>query len=167
MSRAFVKEPDGDAVGDDAPELPVSSHPNLMTQRGLAVLHAELDSLNVKRQSLLDQNDPVATQIEVFAIDRRRRYLLARIESALVQLPENQSPDQVGFGATVRVVDEDDCESTFTIVGEDEANPAQGLISWTSPIARNLMERKVSESVTWRRPKGDTVLEILSIDFEM
>ncbi|MBT4890947.1 MAG: transcription elongation factor GreAB [Rhodospirillales bacterium] len=166
MSRAFVKEPDGDAVGDDAPELPISSHPNYMTPVGLNMLEDELTELKVQRQVLIDLNDPVRTQIEVFAIEREQRYLKARIDSALVQEPDNHVHGKVGFGASVKVVDEDDTENIFTIVGEDQADPNAGLISWTSPLARILTDKEVGDTVTWRRPKGDMALEILQIRYE-
>ena len=165
MSRAFVKEPDGDAVGDDAPELPVSSHPNYMTREGFALLRDELEALTAQRQALLDLNDPVRTQIEVFAIERQQRYLHIRIESALVQEPDNHVQGKVGFGASVTVIDEDDSESIFTIVGEDQAEPSIGLISWTSPLAHILMGKEAGDTVNWHRPKGDMALEILQINY--
>jgi len=164
MSRAFVKEPDGDAVGDDTPELPVSAHANYVTERGFQLLRDELEDLRVQRQALIDRNEPVATQLERFAIERRQRYLVKRIESAIVSGSGNNVSGKIEFGCCIRVVDDDDVEATYTIVGEDEADPANGLISWTSPLARVLMACAVGDTPLWRRPKGDTTLEILSVD---
>ncbi len=163
MSRAFVKEPDGDAVGDDAPELPVSPHPNRVTPRGLALLRAELDALAARRRALAEAADPVAARLALLSVERRMRYLTKRIDSAIVQAPENRPRDRVGFGATVEVLDEDGARHRFVIVGEDEADPARGLISWVSPLARALLDSEVGDEVRWRRPKGDAALEIVRI----
>ncbi len=160
-----MKEPDGDAVGDDAPELPVGPHANHVTPRGLQLLQSELKDLDVQRQTLIDRDEAMATQLERFAIERRQRYLVKRIDSALVAEPAEYAPQTIEFGCRVMVVDDDDQESSYIIVGEDEADPAQGLISWTSPLARVLMGREVGDAPLWRRPKGDINLEILSIDW--
>ena len=163
MSRAFVKEPDGDAVGDDTPELPISPHANHVTGRGYRLLTDELSALTAQRQTLIDRDDPVATQLERFAIERRQRYVTARLGSAIVATCDGNSSNNVEFGCRVHVLDDDDVEATYTIVGEDEADPGAGLISWTSPIAGILMQCEVGDTPLWRRPKGDTNLEILSI----
>ncbi|MFQ5786206.1 MAG: GreA/GreB family elongation factor [Alphaproteobacteria bacterium] len=166
MSRAFVKEPDGETVGDDAPELPVSPYPNSVTPRGLALLRAELDTLNERRRALSLAADPVAARLQLFSIERQIRYVSKRIESAIVRDPRDQPRDRVGFGATVTMLDEDGAECRFTIVGEDEANPAEGLISWVSPLAKALMDSEIGDEVHWRRPKGDAVLEVVGIGYE-
>lgn len=163
MSRAFVKEPDGDAVGDDSPELSVSTHPNHVTERGFEQLSCELAEIAIQRQELIDRDDAIATQIERFAIERRQRYLVKRIDSAIVTERDRNTSGKVEFGNHVRVVDDDEVETTYVIVGEDEADPATGSISWTSPLARILMGCEVGDTPLWRRPKGDTVLEILSV----
>lgn len=163
MSRAFVKEPDGD-VGDDAPELPVSPHPNRVTPRGLRLLEAERDELTERRKELAADESP-AHKPELYAVERRLRYLDKRIETAEVQEPEDQPKGAVGFGATVTVLDEEGTEHRFTIVGEDEADPHENRIGWTSPLARALMDSAVGDEVTWRRPRGDTTLEITGIDY--
>jgi transcription elongation factor GreB len=165
MSRAFVKEPDGDAVGDDTPELPVSAHPNHVTQRGLQSLTDELEALTAQRQVLTDRDDPMATQLERFAIERRQRYVVKRIESAVVAELGDPELGRVEFGCRIQVLDDEEEVANYTIVGEDEADPGIGLISWTSPLARILIGREVGDVPLWRRPKGDTSLEILSIDW--
>jgi len=166
MSRAFVKEADGEAVGDDAPELPISPFPNRVTPRGLALLRAELERLTDRRRTLLSTNDPVARRPELFSLDRQIRYVTKRIESAIVQAPRDRARDRVGFGATIAVLDEDGSASRFTIVGEDEADPREGRISWISPLATALSGSAVGDEVRWRRPKGDTVLEVVGIDYD-
>jgi transcription elongation GreA/GreB family factor len=66
----------------------------------------------------------------------------------------------------VEVSDEDDRSRTFSIVGEDEADVASGKISWSSPLGKAMIGSKVGDTVIWRRPAGDTELEILGIRYE-
>lgn len=165
MSRAFVKEPDGDAVVDDAPELPVSPHPNHVTTRGLAELRRELDDLTARRSLLIESNDGMASKLEIAAIERRQRYVTKRIDSAIEHDPGKIDHGLVGFGATVLVEDEEGTAHEFTIVGEDEADPANNLISWTSPLARQLSGKQPGEEVRWVRPKGDIMLDVTSIRY--
>lgn len=162
MSRAFVKEPDGDQVSDDTPDLPVSSHPNYVTPQGLQLLEAEQAGLLEARARLKAERDQVANRLPLFQVERRLRYVQARIESAIVKQPV-VADERVSFGALVRVADEDDREFEFQIVGEDEANIDKGKVSYVSPLAKALMGGEVGDLVRWQRPKGDMELEILSI----
>lgn len=176
MSRAFVKEPDGDAVVDDQPELPVSPHPNHVTRRGLEVLEHERNGLLSRLRSLKGRNDKagagspdiasLSTGLEISAVERRLRYVAKRIDSAIVFDPGQADPGMAGFGASVILQDEEGVTHAFRIVGEDEADPANSLISWTSPLARQLKDRESGDEVCWRRPKGDLMLEIISVKYE-
>jgi len=165
MSRAFVKEPDGDAIFDDAPEFPVSPHPNHVTPRGLVALKNELDGLNQRRRLLLGSNDGMGVKLEIAAMERRQRYVTKRIGSAIEHAPGPTDPRLTGFGATVLVKDEDGTVHKFTIVGEDEADPANFLISWTSPLARQLMGKEPGDEVRWIRPSGDIMLDVISVRY--
>jgi len=78
---------------------------------------------------------------------------------------ELAAADRVGFGATVDLVDEDGARYRYRIVGEDEADPEQGLVSWVSPLARALEGARVGDSVIWKRPAGDLEVEVLAIDY--
>ncbi len=109
----------------------------------------------------------MSAKLEIAAIERRQRYLVQRIDGAIEHNPDQVDPYRIGFGATVMVEDEDGSAHTFTIVGEDEADPARGLISWTSPLARQLSEREPGDEVRWPRPKGDIMLEVVSIRYGM
>lgn len=163
MSRAFVKEPDGDAVSDDSPELPISADPNFVTAAGLAQLQKEQSTLLEQRVSLKASDDPVGTRLALLQVERRLRYVNARLDSAI--LKTEQGGDTVVFGAVVTAVDENDEEYRFQIVGEDEANIDQGKISYVSPLASALLGASIGDLVRWRRPKGDLELEILSIRY--
>jgi transcription elongation GreA/GreB family factor len=79
--------------------------------------------------------------------------------------PAAQDGAEIRFGATVNVEDEEGARHVFTIVGEDEADPERGLISWVSPLGRALLNRRVGDAVRWQRPVGDLELEILSFGY--
>lgn len=163
MSRAFVKEPDGDQVVDDTPDLPISPHPNHVTPSGLEMLEEEAARLQEERGRLKGMDDAVAAKLSLFQVERRLRYVRARIESAILHSSGHADAQEVTFGATVDVVDEDDREYRLQVVGEDEADIAAGKISYISPLAKALLGAEVGDLVTWRRPKGDIELEILAI----
>jgi transcription elongation GreA/GreB family factor len=163
MSRAFVKEGDGDESASDLPELPISEHPNYVTPRGMALLRARLDEA-ARRRAAVDA-DAVGAGLERAHIEREMRWLQARILGAITIAPERQPADRIAFGARVEVVDDDGREYRYRIVGEDEADPELGLISWVSPLARALHGARVGDSVVWKRPAGDLAVEVLAIDY--
>ncbi len=100
-------------------------------------------------------------------IEGRILELDAKIGRAQVIDPKSLSGDKVVFASTVTVVDEDtEEEKTFKIVGEDEANVKEGLMSFTSPISRALIGKAVGDSVDVQAPKGVQTYEILSVKFE-
>jgi transcription elongation factor GreB len=99
-------------------------------------------------------------------IDRRLRFLDKRLAAAVPVDPALQTRRaQVFFGATVTYVRADDSETTVTITGVDETTFAPGRISWTSPVARALMQKRVGDTVTVRTPSGPEELEILTITY--
>jgi len=120
VSRAFVKEPDGDEVGDDTPEKAQSRHPDLMTPAGLERLKAKIAALAAERDGAAQQPDSPIVQNHVKALERDLRYLQGRLERAQIVDPAAQPADEVAFGATVEVIDDNDQRHVFTIVGEDE-----------------------------------------------
>jgi len=162
MSRAFVKESDGEQPGD-APELPLSPHPNYVTSRGLAQLTSRLAEAE-RRLATLDAADADA-RLERDNLGRQIRWLQARIANAIPVTPRDADRDRVGFGASVDVLDENEQRSRYRIVGEDEADPEHGLVSWISPLARALTGARVGDSVVWERPDGNLEIEVLGIDF--
>lgn len=164
MSRGFVKEDDLEHAGTDVPERPISAHPNYMTVNGYAQLKALEAELERKKTALGTNRDAVGGQQQLAVINRDLRYITARLESAIVTKPDTTA-NQVLFGATVKVEDDDGKLHEFTIVGEDEADIKVNKVSWTSPLAKALIGHKVDESVVWMRPAGNTNLEIIKISY--
>jgi transcription elongation GreA/GreB family factor len=162
MSRAFVKEPDGEQIGDDLPERPRSSYTNYVTPQGLAQLQRRVRELSAQRDALIGNEDLGAKQ-QLKQVERDLHYYEERVQSAVVVPPDAQSDDKVRFGSTVEVLDSDGQTLRFTIVGEDEADASHEKISWMSPLARALLEAQVGDVVTWKRPMGDMELEVMAI----
>lgn len=165
MSRAFVREPDGDEVRDDLPDKPQSTHPNYVTPGGLHVLQELRDRLQAEKAALDGHKDDMDAKQALPHVERDLRWVLERIERAILVDLAAQPRDKVAFGAVVEVIDEDGARRTYRIVGEDEADAAQGLVSWVSPLARALDGAAVGDVVTWKRPAGEMEIEIAAIRY--
>lgn len=166
MSRAFVKEPDGDQVADDLPDLPLSRHPNYVTPAGLAALRDRIEALEAERRALGGEASLPREALRLRQVERELRYLRSRVESAILIDPTRQSHDEVAFGARVEVEDEAGQRRCFMIVGEDEAEAEAGKVSWLSPLARALIGAGAGDLVVWQRPLGDLELEIVAISYD-
>ncbi len=166
MSRAFVKEPDGDQAESDILERPQSKHPNYMTLKGLEEMKLRLENLRQQQNTLKTQDETLTVKSQINAIEADLRFLEKRIQCAIPVDIATQAGKDIRFGATVHLVDEGNMEYKFMIVGEDEANAEKGLISWVSPLARELLGKKTGDIVNWQRPAGDLELEILSFNYE-
>ena len=160
MSRAFVKEPEGDEAGNDLPERPQSTHPNYITPGGLCCLREKLEAMIERRTELEADKENLGARSELQTLNGEIRFLQRRIEVAIPVQPNQQGMDAIRFGATVELQDAAGAPHRFTIVGEDEADAARNLISWVSPLGSALLNRKTGEVITWRRPAGDMELEI-------
>jgi transcription elongation factor GreB len=166
MSRAFVKEADGEQPGEELPERPQSPHPNYVTASGLKALQEHLAKLQEERRHLTEAGEPEMLGKEhLKLVERDIRYFQERIERAVLIDPDSQPPDRIGFGAIVETVDDNAEKRKFRIVGEDEADPKHSRISWVSPLAKALNGAAVADTVVWKRPTGDLSLEILSIKY--
>lgn len=165
MSRAFVKEPEGDEAGHDQPERPQSTHPNYITPAGLQRLKAKLEAVSARRQALEVDKENLGARSELQSLQGEIRYLQRRVEVAIPVDPAGQGTDAIRFGATVELLDEAGTPHRFTIVGEDEADVDRNLISWVSPLGGALLNRAAGDVVTWRRPAGDLELEIMSLSY--
>ena len=164
MSRAFVKESDEDLASDELPERPQSPYPNYVTPAGLAQLQVQYAELLDRRARLVAADDPLLKQ-QLRQVQRDLRYFRGRLQSAILVEVSNQPRDEVHFGAMVDVGDENGKRRTFSIVGEDEADVGAGKISWASPLGKAMIGSKVGDNVVWKRPAGDTGLEILAIHY--
>jgi transcription elongation GreA/GreB family factor len=162
MSRAFVKEDGPDNA--PLPDLPVSTHPNLVTPRGLQQLRDRLAATQAELARLRARPERLDRLPEA-AAERDIRYLEARLRGAIPVDPATQPRDEVAFGATVTVLDEDGAARDYEITGEDEADAGLGRIAPQSPLARALLGARVGDSVTWRRPSGDLALDIVAIRY--
>jgi transcription elongation factor GreB len=166
MSRAFVKEQDGNIAEDDVPERPQSSGPNYVTPRGMEALRLEHQRLTERHAELkaLDSSEPILQQ-ESREVERALHFVTGRIDRAVVVDPREQPEGEVRFGATVVVGQEDGSRHTYHVVGEDEADVAHDRVSWASPLAQAMMGARVGDTVEWRRPAGALRLEIVSIRY--
>jgi|SRR5215213_1437474 len=154
MSRAFVKEPEGDAAIDDLPERPVSHHPNLVTSKGLALIETEVARLHREHAAAQAAND----RATLARTARDLRYWSSRRASAQV-VASRLDTAKVHFGSTVTIERDDGRRQTFRIVGEDEADPARGTLSHASPLARALFGKAVGDRIA----AGQSHAEVLEI----
>jgi transcription elongation GreA/GreB family factor len=142
VSRAFVKDDDGGTGVEDLPDRLVSGHRNLVTPEGLAHIDAEIDRLQEDYATAQGTGDRSALQ----RVARDLRYWTARRSTAEVQ--EAAAPDGiVHFGSKVTILRSDGRKQTYRIVGEDEADPAKGTLSYVSPLAQALLGRRAGEEV--------------------
>jgi transcription elongation factor GreB len=182
MSKAPPSEPaqDEDEDLEGAAPIPAGSK-NYLTPQGYARLKGEaLRLLNQERPELVkvvawaasngdrsENADYIYGKRRLREIDRRIRFLTKRLDVAEVIDPAaREQTDQVFFGATVTVLDGQGGETTYSIVGIDEADVGIGRISWISPLARALLKRREGEEVAFKAPGGDQVLEIVKVEYK-
>ena len=142
MSRAFVKEPDGGEAFEDLPDRPISEHPNLVTAQGLAQIEETLARLHEEH----GKAQVTADRAALAHSSRDLRYWTARRSTAQL-MPAPEQTDTVQFGSTVTIKRDDGRRQTWRIVGEDEAEPNEGTLSYVSPVARALMNKAVGDVV--------------------
>ena len=162
MSRAFVKEGDGGL--DPLPDLPQSPHPNYVTPRGLLALQDRLRARQTDLAALKSRADRLDKLPEA-AAERDIRYLEARLRSAIMVDPAGLDLTRAAFGLAITVADAHGKTTTYTITGEDEANPQQGRIAPHAPLARALIGAVVGDTVTWAKPSGAVDLRLVKISY--
>lgn len=140
MSRAFVKE--AEDAREELPELQVSQHRNFVTPRGLRQIESAVGSLRESIAKARAADDRTA----VARFQRDLRYWVERLRTAEVVEPPAAN-GVARFGSTVVLEKRDHSRVAYQIVGEDEADPACGLISYVSPIARSLLGKSAGEFV--------------------
>ena len=151
-----------------------------ITPDGLARVRDEYDELfGVERPKVVDtvswaaslgdrseNADYIYGKRRLREIDRRLGYLARIMKEAKVVDPAAQpTRNQVRFGATVELADEDDNRRTLTIVGDDEADASAGRIGWSAPLARALVGARVGDARTVRLPAGEKSYEVISIAY--
>ena len=166
MSRAFVNEDKFEQAGEELVERPISAHPNYVTPTGALELQTYEESLTAELEVLKNATDDTFSKDKKAELERDLRYVRARLESVILVDPNAQSHETVLFGATIEVESDNGARHTFHIVGEDEADASINKVSWVSPLAKALIGQKIGDTVTWKRPAGDTNLEILDIHYE-
>ena len=144
MSVAFTREEDSEAQAANLPDRPISPHPNLVTATGLAALDAALAGARAAYAAAQADGGISADRTAMARATRDLRYYSARRSSAqLVETPA--APEKLAFGASVTFEREDGRKATYRIVGEDEADPAKGAVSYVSPLAQALLGKAVGD----------------------
>ena len=159
MSVAFTKEESAETAAETLlPDRPISPHPNLVTQAGLKALTRQLEDARAAYEAAQTTED-VNERRRLSAIPLRDvRYFSERVRTAQL-VPDPASTDVVAFGSTVTFSRPDGRVQTYRIVGEDEADPKAGSISFASPVAKLLMGKAVGDVVG----SGRQELEIVAI----
>jgi transcription elongation GreA/GreB family factor len=141
MNRAVVRDTNADTA-DGMPDRPISPHPNFVTPAGLAKIDGRVHELEIARDlaSIAEDSGTVAST------ERELRYWKQRRSSARVIAPP-AAPEIVRFGVSVQLQFGDGATRDFRLVGEDEAEPNSGLLSWTSPLGKALIGRRLGEGL--------------------
>jgi len=154
--------------------------PLLMTASGAQRMRDELRDLRTRQRPEItsivswaagngdrsENGDYLYGKKRLREIDRRIRFLNKRLEAAQVVDPATINSDQVLFGATVTILDGEDRERTFVIVGIDEVDLAKGHISYASPIGGALLKARVGDVVQYRSPKGLLEVEVIELRYQ-
>jgi transcription elongation factor GreB len=153
---------------------------NYITPAGFEKLrHEYLELLNVERPKIIevvawaasngDRSENADYQYgkrRLREIDRRVYFLKNRLEDAEIIDPKQVNSNQVFFGATVTLENEDGEEVVYQIVGEDEIDIKEKKISWKSPLAKAILGKKKDEEVKLIKPTGEELMTILEIEFK-
>ena len=159
MSVAFTKEDSAETAAETLlPDRPISPHPNLVTEAGLKALELQLQQAREAYEVAQKIEDTNERRRQGAIPLRDARYFAERVRTAQV-VTGSASTDTVVFGSTVTFRRDDGRVQTYRVVGEDEADPKTGSISFVSPVARALMGKTVRDVVD----TSDQELEIVSI----
>jgi len=156
------------------------SPPRFITPEGFARIRAEYEELfGIERPKLVEtiawaaangdrseNGDYIYGRKRLRELDRRLSHLSRIMKAAKVVSPASQSArDQVRFGATVELADEEDNRRIVTIVGDDEADATSGRIGWSAPLARALIGGRVGDERIVRLPSGEKSYEVVAIEY--
>lgn len=180
MSKAFIRETNGDEEQEHTPPAIPAGAKNYITPEGHQRLKDELLQLiDTERPEVVrvvswaasngdrsENGDYIYGKRRLREIDRRIRFLIKRLDAAEVfDSSVHHGRDQIFFGATVTYARESGEQLTVTIVGIDEIDPLKGKISWISPIARAFTKTHEGETVMLKTPGGVEELHILEVTY--
>jgi len=166
MSRGFVKEDDQEEI----PIIPERAYlpegvPNFVTRIGMDQLLAEKQMLTDEKDNLSNSSEN-EKRIALNFINAKLQLLNNRIAEARIVNLKEQPQNEIRFGASVTLKSEaSDNIQNFQIVGVDEADISKGKISFISPVAKSLINKKTGDKVILKRAKEDIVYEILDITY--
>jgi len=159
VSVAFVKEESAETAAEtQLPDRPVSLHPNLVTETGLKALERALQAAREAFEAANAIEDVNERRRQAAGPARDLRYFSERLRTAQL-MPPPADNETVAFGSTVTFSRDDGRVQTYRIVGEDEADPKAGSISYASPVARLLLGKSVGDVAT----VGEQELEVMTI----
>lgn len=159
MSVAFTKEDSAETAAETLlPDRPISTEPNLVTAAGLAALERQLAAARDAYEAAMLIEDVNEKRRQAAGPLRDLRYFAERVRTAQL-IPPPATNEVVAFGSTVTFTRDDGRVQTYAIVGEDEADPKVGSISFASPIARAMMGKVVGDEVS----VGGREVEIVAI----
>ncbi|NJR78687.1 GreA/GreB family elongation factor [Sphingomonas corticis] len=150
MSVAFRRESDEEHL-EPVFELPIPPGPNLVTGRGLALIAAKVDALEAQVAAAADAE-------AAKPLRRELRYWHTRRATAIETAPRGDGV--VGFGSRVTLVLAGK-ERTVTLVGDDEAEPAAGLLAFSAPLARAMMGAEAGETLPFNG--REDAIEIVAV----
>ena len=145
MSVAFTREEDSEAAAANLPDRPISPHPNLVTPQGLAQIERALAEARTAYAAAQAEGDVGQDRTAMARATRDLRYWSARRASAQLVGPA-PGAQTAAFGCTVTIARDDGRTQRFRIVGEDEADPAAGSVSYVSPLAQALLGKTVGDT---------------------
>lgn len=151
---------------------------NYITPTGFRKLQVEFEELRFKTRREVVQKlaeaaaegdrsenaEYIYRKRQLREIDRRIRFLMRRMALAEVIDPRQHTGDRIRFGVVVQLEDENGKRLRYQIVGEDESEPREGKISWSSPLGRALVGKEVGDVATLRVASGERELSIEAIE---
>jgi len=166
MSRGFVKEDDQEEV----PIVPQRAYlpdgvTNFVTPSGMNQLLAEKQMLVNEKNNLINANEN-EKRIALNYINAKLQLLNNRIAEAKIVNLNEQSQNEIRFGAMITIkIEASENIQTFQIVGVDEADISKGKISFISPVAKVLINKKIGDKAILKQAKKDIVFEIIDISY--
>ncbi len=155
MSRAFVKDQEDSDSSESLPARPISPNPNYVTERGVRLMDEEISQLRHAQAEAQRSKD----RASIARVSRDLRYWVERRTTAQLVAPPAK-PTQVAFATRVTIERDEGRKVSLAIVGEDEGDPKQGLIAYSTPLARALLGSSVGDTV--ETPTGE--VEIVAIE---